>query len=126
MGPSSPVTEWVIRHGFPHDIDVLSDTNGDGVSLLMAYALNLNPARIRSGDLPQARLGTNQLLFTFYAGGEGIAYAVETSTDLREWTTEDVVISDPDEDGFRTASIFLSPTCSSRIVPSRAAWVWWM
>ena len=42
---------------------------------------------------------------TFYASASGITYTVLTSTDLQVWETDGVTLSDPDADGFRTATI---------------------
>ena len=104
MGPISPVTEWVIERDFPYDTDLLSDSNGDGVSLLMAYALNLVPHNALI-ELPQAIMGPSTLGMESYASAPGIACAAQTSTGMENWETEDVTLSDLDSAGNRTASI---------------------
>jgi hypothetical protein len=101
----SPVTTWLLGNGFTADANLQSDPNGDGVSLLMAYALNLDPRLVLSGNIPKPVLAGNQLSLTFYAGSEGITYLAETSTDLHTWTTTGVTISAADANKFRTASV---------------------
>jgi len=43
---------WLLSKGLPADIDITLDANGDGVNLLMAYALNLDPDHDLSRSLP--------------------------------------------------------------------------
>ena len=38
-----PAAPWLVSHGLPYDTDLNQDLNGDGVTLLMAYALGLDP-----------------------------------------------------------------------------------
>lgn len=108
MGPSSPLPPWLLVNGLPHNSAVDSDLNGDGVTLLMAYALGLNPQQNLSGSLPKAQVSEGQLSLTFYANSGGITYSVETSTDLNAWTTNGVVLSPIDSSGERTASVSTS------------------
>jgi hypothetical protein len=42
---------------------------------------------------------------SFLGISEGITYAVQTSPDLREWTSEGVTLTVPDSDGIRTATV---------------------
>jgi len=57
------------------------------------------------GSNPQVVLGPGTMSMTFHAGSPGITYVMETSTDLRNWTTEGVVLSEPDVEGNRTATV---------------------
>ncbi len=100
-----PVVAWLTTHQLPADSDLKSDLDGDGVSLLMAYALNLNPNQNLSGALPQPVLTTSQMSLSFYAGAAGIAYMVESSTDLQFWSTSGVSVSAPDANQIRTATV---------------------
>ena len=43
MGPATPVVSWLIEQALPYNANLLDDANGDGVSLLLAYALDLDP-----------------------------------------------------------------------------------
>ena len=109
MGAFSPIKPWLISYGFAYDADVASDPDGDGVSLLMAYALNLDPTINLAGAVPEPMATANQLSITFHGGSAGVAYVVETSPDLLHWTTKGVTVSGPDANTFYTASIATTP-----------------
>lgn len=103
MGGASPVSPWLVANGFPHDTDVMSDLNDDGVNLLMAYALALDPRQNLSGSIPRPVIAGDQMSLQFHAASEGITYRVETSANLQNWSAEDVILSAPDANGYRTA-----------------------
>lgn len=103
--PNSAVVNWLLGYGLPSDSDMKSDANGDGVNLLMAYALNLDPNQNQSGNLPQPVFAANQMSLTFYAGAAEITYAVQVSPDMQTWTTEGVTLSAPNENQIRTATV---------------------
>ncbi|MEI6072312.1 MAG: leucine-rich repeat protein, partial [Verrucomicrobiae bacterium] len=107
MGAYSPIAPWLLSKGFAYNENLLSIPNNDGVPLLMAYALNLDPTQNQGRSMPVAEVAGNQLQISFYAGSTGIAYTVETSTDLKNWTPIGVVLSAPDSNQFQTASIAL-------------------
>ncbi len=100
-----PAASWLAGHEFPYDTDLDQDLNGDDVSLLMAYALDLDPNLNLRGSLPEPVLGDGTLGISFYGIAEGITYTVETSRDLRKWTAEGVVVTKPDEAGQRVATV---------------------
>jgi hypothetical protein len=108
MGSENPLTPWLILNNLPINSNLQDDANGDGVNLLMAYALNLDPSENLSGSLPQPVLGDNLLSMSFYAGSPGIMYRVETCTDLMSWTDVGVVLTLPDPFQVITASVDLS------------------
>ncbi|MCX6880887.1 MAG: hypothetical protein NTW21_44870 [Verrucomicrobia bacterium] len=105
MGAATPVVRWLLANGFAYDADLRSDPNNDGVNLLTAYALDLDPNLNLSGSLPKPLLAGNQLSLTFHAGRDDVTYAVETSTDLQTWSTAEVTLTTPDGNKFRTASV---------------------
>ena len=107
-GVYSPVTPWLISKGISYNANVQSAPRGDGVSLLMAYALNLDPTRNQSAFLPKPIVTGGQMKLTFYAGSAGITYSVEASPDLKSWSTSGVTVSGPDINGLETASITIS------------------
>jgi hypothetical protein len=117
MGDLSPIAIWLISNGLPADSILQADPNRDGVNLLMAYALNLDPAENLSGSLPRPVIAGNQLCFTFYAGSEGVTYTVLSSADLKEWKADKIVLSPLDASKFRTASVsMLDSQCFMRLV----------
>lgn len=105
MGNALPAKKWLILQGLPYDSDLNTDVNTDGVNLLMAYALNLDPRQNLSGSMPTPVIAGNQLSLTFYAGSPGVSYIVESCTDLHSWSTAGVNLSVPDANGFRTATV---------------------
>jgi len=66
-----------------------SDPDGDGVSLLMEYALGMDPVAPSVFNLPKVELDPIgkqlQLVYT-PAIQDGLEYRVESSNDLRNWT----------------------------------------
>ncbi|MCU0748038.1 MAG: leucine-rich repeat domain-containing protein [Akkermansiaceae bacterium] len=108
LGSTSPVAAWLIANSLPANADLNSDDNNDGVNLLMAYALNLDPNLNLSGSLPQPLLENEALSLSYYSGAAGVTYVVETSNDLSFWTTQGVTISQPNVNQVRTASVPVS------------------
>ena len=104
MGASSPFAPWLLSKGFAYNADLQTAPNGDGLPLLMAYALNLDPTRNQSRNIPRPVLSGSNLSLTYYAGSEGVTYSVETSTDLQNWDTTEVSLSGPDGSGRYTAT----------------------
>ena len=112
-----PTASWLLEHGLWYDTDLHDDPDGDGVSLLMAYALDLDPRLNLRGSLPEPVLDGNSLSLSFHATSPGITYRVETSTDLTHWTTNGVTQSVPGADDRSTASVLRdSPTRFLRLV----------
>ena len=97
-----PAASWLLRHDLPHDTDL-----HNAASLLMAYAFDFDPNGHMTPGLPEPLIDpvTGTLRLTFYAASSGITYAVETSTDLQNWASDGVALSELGEDGLRTALI---------------------
>jgi len=113
---STPISNWLTSYQLPANSDMSSDTNADGVSLLMAYALNLNPNLNLASSIPQAVKTTNQMTLSFYGGAPGITYSVECSTTLATWSTAGVTLSAPDLNQMRTATVSATgPSCFLRL-----------
>lgn len=100
-----PAASWLLSHNLGYDADLNQDLNGDGVKLLLAYALNLNPTSNNSGNLPTVQLNGSFAEMKFYGLSQGVTYQVYMSTDLLVWKTEGVTLSAPDGNGIVTASI---------------------
>jgi hypothetical protein len=108
MGSETPVASWLIGNGLPFDSDLNSDPNQDGVNLLMAYALDLDPNKNLAGSMPRPVIAGNQLSLRFFAGRADVTYNVLASEDMVRWAAEGVTISAPDENQFRTATVAVS------------------
>ena len=116
---SGPAAFWMNAHAASYNADLTGEPNGDGVSLLMDYALNLDPTRNQSASIPTAVVAGGQMTLTFYGGSAGVTYSVESSTDLQIWDTEGVTISDPDANNFFTATLSTTgPSQFMRLVVS--------
>jgi len=100
-----PAATWLLIHDLHYNTSLQQDPDGDGVSLLMAYALDLDPRQNLQSRLPVPVPGGNSLSIRFYAAAPGITYRVETSRDLTEWTTTGVTLSALDAENKRTASV---------------------
>ena len=81
------------------------DLNNDGVPLLIAYALYLDPNENLGQQMPVPVLVGDSLTLTFHAAAPGVTYTVETSTNLQTWTTDGVAISDLDPTKHCTGSV---------------------
>ena len=113
---ADPAAKWLVGYGFPPDADLGGDPVGDGVSLLMAYALDLDPGVNLRSRLPGPVVTADSVEMSFYGASPGVTYAVEMSKDLQAWTTAGVDLSAPDAAGMRTASIALGGRCFLRLV----------
>ncbi|MCB1097710.1 MAG: leucine-rich repeat protein, partial [Verrucomicrobiae bacterium] len=103
--PPSALRLWSLENGFSLDADLNQDVNGDGISLIMAYALNLDPGGAIAEHLPSASLTSDGLVMTFYASSPDIEYAVQASRDLQNWSSVGVNLSEIGPDGRRTAIV---------------------
>ncbi|RYD23467.1 MAG: hypothetical protein EOP87_26515 [Verrucomicrobiaceae bacterium] len=105
VGTAPGLVAWLTANGYSPGASLLSDSNNDGVSLLMAYALGLDPALNLAGSLPQAVLTEGGISLIFRGDRALVAYSAETSGDLVTWTKEGVTLSEPDGAGLRTATV---------------------
>lgn len=102
---SPPLASWLFFNGLPSNVDLTSTPQFDGVPLLMAYALNLDPSNNQSANIPQPQISGTQMSLTYYSGSPGVGYFVETSTDLQSWSTNGVTITGPDPNNHCTATV---------------------
>lgn len=118
MGANTPIVRWLLANGTAYDAELDSDPNSDGVSLLTAYALDLDPNLNLnlSGSLPRPVLIADELVLSFPAGRTDVTYAVEASTDLQSWSAEGVSLTEPNPQNLRTATVLMkSPGCFLRL-----------
>ena len=114
---NNPLASWLISKGLPANSDLHSDSNGDGVNLLMAYALNLEPAQNLSNAIPQGTITAAQMSLSFYAGASGVTYAVQCSSDMVHWSSAGVSYSNNGQ--IRTATVAPSgANCFMRLAVS--------
>ena len=103
-----PAAAWLEMHGMPFNALLDQDVNHDGVTLLVAYALDLDPANAHPG-VPKAVVGADALSMRFYASARGVTYTVQRSSDLSAWTTDGITLTEMDEEGRVTASTPITP-----------------
>ncbi len=76
---------------------ISDDSDGDGIPLLMEYALGLDPTADSTAGLPVASVEGSDLVLTFsrLASATDVKVAVETSSTLQagEWTVEPATIT---------------------------------
>jgi hypothetical protein len=98
---------WLGFQGLPPDADWESPPAGSGstVPLITSYALNLDPHRKPESQLPRPQIVGNELRLSYYAGRSDVNYIIETSSDLKQWTSSGVIIGSPDANQIRTARI---------------------
>ena len=108
---------WLLRYGLQYETTLQTDPDGDGVNLLMAFALDLDPTIPQRRQLPVPVLAGNTLSLSFPANKPGLTYRAETSTNLTRWTSTGVTQSAPGPDGRSTASVPLdAPSRFLRLV----------
>ncbi|MFN0130661.1 MAG: hypothetical protein ACKV19_28705 [Verrucomicrobiales bacterium] len=90
-----PAAGWLLGHGLWYDTDLHTDSDGEGVNLLMAYALDLNPHQNLQASLPVPVVSETTLSLNFHSAAPSLTYRAETSTDLTNWTTVGVTQSAP-------------------------------
>ena len=116
-GSNNPLASWLMSKGLPANSDLHSDSNGDGVNLLMAYALNLEPAQNLSNAIPQGTITAGQMSLSFYSGASGVTYAVQCSSDMVHWSSAGVSYSNNGQ--IRTATVAPSgANCFMRLAVS--------
>jgi hypothetical protein len=99
-----PFGSWLAGYNLPTDSPLNLDANGDGVSLLMAYALDLDPTENLSAVVPKPVLGATQMSLSYHSAAEGVTYRVEVGPDLKTWSVDGVVVNGPDVNGVSTAT----------------------
>ncbi len=101
----APIETWLIQNHLAHDTAVDTPSERTGVPFLISYA-----SSIGAGDYvhPIPMPSENAVDYIFSGAREDITYLVELSKDLSTWTSTGVIISEPDSEGMRTASLNLN------------------
>lgn len=92
-----PVGYWLVGQGFYHGYDASGDPLENGCSLLVSYALGLEPRKPETIRLPVAEVVSfpNEVLSLSYPITQpGVSYGAEASLDLDAWSSEGITYSD--------------------------------
>lgn len=92
-----PASRWMLDHGVSPNVSLNADLNGDGVSLLAAYALGLDPNANLVGSLPTIEWRLEGVGLTYFATRPGVSYLPEASSDLEEWSSEGILLSNNED-----------------------------
>ncbi|MCD8481511.1 MAG: hypothetical protein LR015_01835 [Verrucomicrobia bacterium] len=98
---------WRFENGFNLQSDLANTILADsGVSLLQAYAFNLDLSTSLQAQIPTAQLTAGQLQINFFADRSDVSYVIEFSTNLTNWTP--LVPTAPDVNGISSNTLPLS------------------
>ena len=100
-----PVEEWLITKGFRISQDMSETLPGSEVSILISYALGMDPYETGPAKMPMVEFTKGQLAMRFFAGRPDVDYKVEVSDDLSEWEETGVLVSEADASGVKTARV---------------------
>lgn len=108
LGPS-PSVAWLTAKGYSPSTSLLTTVPQlGGMSLLTAYALNLDPTKYQASNMPQAVVAVGNMSYTYYAGNTDVSYQVQASANLKTWSAAGVTVSAPDGNGNCTATVPLA------------------
>lgn len=101
---------WLAQRGFSQHTELASDPDGDGVPLLIDYALGREPGNgVGPAALPVIS-GEGRLEWSVGSGRPGVQYRIETSADLRDWTDAGVELAAPGKEGKQRVSMSFDAT----------------
>ncbi len=86
----APYEQWKAAHGIPALTPAISDSDGDGILMLMEYTLDLDPHFSSVAGLPVVQISADRLELSYTKARPEIQHVVEVSTDLRTWSAEGV------------------------------------
>lgn len=101
----TPAQTWLVDQGLSPRKDLHSDDDQDGISLLTAYALGLDPENNPSANMPLPVLSESALGLSFQGSRPDVIYAAEASTDLIHWSPVGVTVGEPDNNGIREVNV---------------------
>jgi|GEM_PF-3859965 len=82
--------QWKLDEGFSLTEPPTADSDGDGIGLLLEYALMLDPHTPDLQGTPTTQMVGGVLALSYLHMRSDVNYFVETSTDLHNWTTTGV------------------------------------
>ncbi len=104
----SQAGSWTASSPAPGTPPLDDDPDGDGISELLEYALNLDPALADADKLPIPIVEGDQLTYTYPkdTSKPELTYEIEVSSDLVRWTTiGDTLVSSDGDIELRKASV---------------------
>ncbi|MGC1479398.1 MAG: hypothetical protein WA771_02750 [Chthoniobacterales bacterium] len=106
---ASGFNAWKSINGIGPGVSDSSDADGDRLSLLLEYGLNLDPSRVSGlgesvgvGAVVDG-VGGGVLSLTYRPFRSDVVYTVTGSDDLTDWSTDGVAQGTPNSTGFTTA-----------------------
>ena len=82
--------QWKLNSGYSLTEPENSDSDNDGIGLLLEYALGLDPATAQLDGAPTMQVVGGVLALSYLHLRSDVIYSVETSTDLANWSTAGV------------------------------------
>lgn len=104
IGSMEPAEEWLITKGLRISQDMSQTLPGSRASVLMSYALGMDPYETDATKMPSVDFADGQLAMKFFAGRPDVDYKVEMSDELSRWQESGVTLSAADDRGIKTAS----------------------
>ncbi|MEK7954416.1 glycoside hydrolase family 127 protein [Luteolibacter soli] len=114
----TPSAFWLADNHYEADTNMDLMIEGQGVSLLEAYALGLDPSGNVAGSMPHPSYQAGSgLSLNFWGAREDVIYGGEVSGDLKNWSPTGLILSPPDANGRRT--VVVPPGAPSKFVRLR-------
>ena len=81
-----PAAWWLLERKHAYNLDLSIDFSGDGVSLLEAYALGLDPNVDLSSSTPVVKNDSGRFIYEYSADTESVLYDLQVSDDMASWS----------------------------------------
>lgn len=104
-GVSHDQSSWREFYGLSDDLDLWSAQDRTGSPLVLRYAFNLDPNATGEAFSLQPPVNGEDMEVSFYSMAKDVTYIVETSTDLVEWGSQNVTLTEDLENGKTIARI---------------------
>ncbi|WP_269523011.1 leucine-rich repeat domain-containing protein [Coraliomargarita parva] len=98
-------SSWREFYGLSSGLDLWNSQDDSGSPLILRYAFNLDPSGTGEAYSLSPPSNGEDLEIYFYSMAEDVMYIVETSKDLVEWTTDDVILTEDVENGRTIARV---------------------
>ena len=103
--PLKPAENWLLTKGLHLTQDMDATLAGSNHSVLLSYALNMNPYQTDLSLLPGLGFSNGHLKLSYYAGRSDVTYQVEKSINLSNWDQTGLTISGLDAMLMQTAIV---------------------